>query len=404
LIREELAMDYPLPELSAFRREVINFVRENLPADIAEKVRLNIEPEKNDLYRWEQILNAKGWFCGHWSKEDGGQGWSPLKRYVFEQAAAEAGALPLQPFGTAYVGPVIAEYGTPEQKKRFLPRIIDSSEFWCQGYSEPSAGSDLAGLKMRAERKGDRYIVNGQKLWTSYAHWADMIFLLVRTSQEDRPQKGVSFLLADMKSPGITIRPIITIDMKHHVNEVFFDNVEVPVENLVGTEGEGWAIAKFLLATERLIVAETGKARRLLGQVRKVAEGTFENGQPLFTQPHFRRHFTEAEIQLETLEAFCARQLKGVAQGKVLGFEASFMKIRGSELLQSITQLGASVAARQALALSPVPLEDGSNGEPAEMTEGSALLSEYLFQRAATIYGGSNEIQHNIVSKGRFGF
>ncbi len=397
-------MDYPLPQLSAFRLEVIDFVAANLPADIREKVRLGIEPEKDDLYRWEQILNAKGWFCGHWSKEDGGAGWSPLKRYVFEQAAAEAGALPLQPFGTAYVGPVIAEYGTPEQKKRFLPRIIDSTEFWCQGYSEPSAGSDLAGLKLRAERKGDRYILNGQKLWTSYAHWADMIFLLARTSQEDRPQKGVSFLLCDMKQPGITIRPIITLDLKHPVNEVFFDDVEVPVENLVGQEGEGWAIAKFLLATERLIVAETGKARRLLGQVRKAAEETFENGAPLARQPMFQRRFTQAEILLETLEAFCARQLKGVAEGKVLGFEASFMKIRGSELLQAITELGTAIAARQGLALSPLPLVEGSNQEPAERTDGSALLSEYLFQRAATIYGGSNEIQHNIVSKGRFGF
>ncbi|MBP0438311.1 acyl-CoA dehydrogenase family protein [Tianweitania sediminis] len=397
-------MDYPLPELSAFRLDVIRFVEANLPADIAEKVRLNIEPEKSDLYRWEQILNGHGWFCGHWPVHAGGAGWSPLKRYVFEQAMAEAGAPPLQPFGQAYVGPVIIEYGTDAQKQRFLPKIIDSTEFWCQGYSEPSAGSDLAGLKLRAERKGDHYVLNGQKLWTSYAHWADMIFLLVRTSQEDRPQKGVSFILADMHTPGITIRPIITLDMKHHVNEVFFDNVEVPVENLVGDEGDGWKIAKFLLATERLIVAETGKARRLLSQVRTVAENTLEAGKPLFEQSAFRRAFTEAEVQLQTLEAFCARQLKGVAQGKVLGFEASLMKIRGSELLQSITELGSRVAARKGLALSPEPLPEGSNGEQAEPTEASALLSEYLFQRAATIYGGSNEIQHNIVSKARFGF
>lgn len=392
------------PDAADFREEVIGFVVENLPRDIADKVRRNDELSKDDYVRWQKILAAKGWYCAHWPTEVGGAGWSPLKRYVFEQALAEAGAPWMLPFGPAYVGPVIAEYGTAEQKQRFLPDIIASRTAWCQGYSEPGAGSDLAGLKTRAVRDGDGYRVTGQKLWTSFAHWADMMFCLARTSDEDRPQKGISFLLLDMRQPGVTIRPIVTMDMRHHVNEVFLEDVFVPTENLVGREGGGWEIAKFLLSTERLIVAETGKARRLLKQVRQVAEQAREGGEPLFDRPVFRRAYTEAEIALHTLEAYCSRLLKRAAAGEQPGYEASLMKLRGSELLQSITALGASVASRGGLALDPGEDAVGRN-EPADAeAETAGLLREYLSQRAASIYGGSNEIQHNIVSKARFGF
>lgn len=333
-------------DLALFKAEVMSFCAEQLPSDIALKVRQNLELEKAEYVRWERILNAAGWYCGHWPKEVGGAGWSPLQRYVFEQALAEAGAPWMMPFGPAYVGPVIIEYGTPEQKARFLPGILNSSTFWCQGYSEPDAGSDLAGLKTEAVRRGDVYIVNGQKLWTSYAQWADMMFCLVRTSVETRPQSGISFLLVDMKQPGVTIRPITTMDERHHVNEVFLQDVVVPVENLIGAEGRGWEIAKFLLATERLIVAETGKARRLLKRVHHLADQFEDDGTPFSQAPAFAVAVTEAEIRLETLEAFCARQLKGVAHGKVLGYEASLMKIRGSELLQTLTGLAMTMASR----------------------------------------------------------
>lgn len=385
-------------DLARFRSEVMSFCAENLPADIALKARLNLHLEKADYVRWQQILRKAGWYCGHWPVECSGAGWSPLQRYVFEQALAEAGAPWMLPFGPAYVGPVIVEYGTPEQKERFLPGILDSTTFWCQGYSEPEAGSDLAGLKTEAVRKGDVYIVNGQKLWTSYAQWADMMFCLVRTSIESRPQSGISFLLVDMKQPGVTVRPITTMDERQHVNEVFLRDAVVPVENLIGVEGRGWEVAKFLLATERLIVAETGKARRLLNQVQGLAEQFEVDGAPIGRDPSFAAAVTEAEIALETLEAFCARQLKGVAHGKVLGYEASLMKIRGSELLQKLTGLAMTIASRAGFRLPP---ENAGSEAEAEL---AGCLREYLLQRAATIYGGSNEIQRNIVSKAHFGF
>jgi alkylation response protein AidB-like acyl-CoA dehydrogenase len=393
----------PEQDMATFRREVLDFVAANLPPDIREKVRCNAELQKDDHVRWQTILAARGWYCAHWPEAAGGAGWSPLRRYVFEQALAEAGAPWMLPFGPAYVGPVIAEYGNDEQKRRFLPDIIASNTAWCQGYSEPNAGSDLAGLKTRARRDGAGYRVTGQKLWTSFAHWADMMFCLARTSDEDRPQNGISFLLLDMRQPGVTIRPIVTMDMRHHVNEVFLDEVFVPEENLVGREGHGWEIAKFLLSTERLIVAETGKARRLLTQVRGIAEQAREGGQPLFDRPVFRRGFVESEIALQTLEAYCSRLLKRAAQGEQPGYEASLLKIRGSELLQTITALGASVAARTGLALDLEP-DAGQDSLPDADAETSGLLREYLSQRAASIYGGSNEIQHNIVAKARFGF
>jgi len=393
-------MRYLPGELASFHRDVTDFCRTSLPTDIAQKVRFNEELTRTDYARWEQILNARGWYCGHWPESLGGAGWTPLKRYIFEQALAEAGAPWMMPFGPAYIGPVLCEYGTPRQQAELLPAILTSATFWCQGYSEPGAGSDLAGLSTRAERHGDHYLVNGQKLWTSYAQWADMMFCLVRTSRETTPQKGVSFLLVDMKAPGVTIRPIRTMDERCHVNEVFLEDVKVPLENLVGQEGQGWEIAKFLLATERLIVAETGKARRMLSQVRSLSAHFEVAGQPFAQDPDFRAGLTEAEIRLETLEAVCARELRGVAAGRTIGHEASLMKIRGSELLQLITGLAMRMAAETGFAMPP---EDQSPEDDMQR-ELQGLLREYLLQRAATIYGGSNEIQRNIVSKARFRF
>jgi len=387
-----------------FYDEVMAFVEAKLPSDLAEKIRLNVDLEHEDFLRWQRILDSNNWYCAHWPEADGGQGWSPLKRYMFEQALAEAGAPWMLPFGPAYVGPVLSEYGTQSQKERFLPDIIASRTSWCQGYSEPGAGSDLAGLKTRAVRNGDTYIVNGQKLWTTYAHWADMMFCLARTSDEDRPQRGISFLLLDMRQPGVTVRPIMTMDMRHHVNEVFLENVEVPADNLVGAEGAGWEIAKFLLSNERLIVAETGKARRMLRQVRAIAETAREGGKPLSQAPVVAREINEVQIALDTLEAYCRSLFRKLADGQQPTFEASLLKIRGSELLQSITGLGVRLSARSGLPLAPFFDDVHGNQAPTVEAELSGVLTEFLSQRAATIYGGSNEVQRNIVAKARFGF
>lgn len=386
------------PDMAAFRAEVLDFCARELPSDISGKVERNQHLERADYDRWHRILHAKGWFCGHWPVEQGGRGWTPKQRFVFEQALAEAGAPWLLPFGPAYVGPVIIEFGDDKQRKRFLPDILTSDIFWCQGYSEPGAGSDLAGLKTRAVRDGDHYVVTGQKTWTSYAHWADMMFCLARTDASGKPQQGISFLLLDMKSPGVRVRPIKTFDLCHHVNEVFLDEVRVPVENLVGAEGGGWTIAKFLLSNERMTVAETGKARRLLRQARTLAGATRESGRSLAEDPFFARRITEAEIALRSLEALCARQFEKAIAGAEPGEEASMLKIRGSELLQVITELALSAAGRGSLPYDPAQLEPGWNDAERE-DDGTPLLREYFIQRAATIYGGSNEIQRNILAK-----
>lgn len=386
-------------ELRAFRDEVRAFCRAELPADIRRKVELNLSLEKSDYRRWQKILHARGWMGGHWPKQHGGQGWKPLQRWLFEQALAEEGAPWLIPLGVAYVGPVLYTFGSEAQQKRFLPNILSADEFWAQGYSEPNAGSDLAGLRTRAERRDDHYVLNGQKTWTTYAHWADWMFCLARTEAGERPQDGVSFLLVDMHAPGVTVRPIATMDGKHHVNEVFFDDVHVPAENLVGQEGKAWAYAKFLLVQERLISAETGKARNLLGRVRRAAEEVMEGGAPLARQDGFDRARAEVEIDIRALEAVCLRLL-GRTEGDVpTGVEANLLKIRGTEIEQAITELMISVMARHGLPFDPAAFK-GDWNEPEIGPEGGVgLLGEFLYYRAATIYGGSNEIQRGIIAK-----
>jgi alkylation response protein AidB-like acyl-CoA dehydrogenase len=386
-------------ELVAFREEVRSFCREALPQDIRRKVAENLALERADHQRWQKILHGRGWMGGHWPLAHGGKAWKPLQRWLFEQTLAEEGAPWLIPMGVAYVGPVIYSFGSEAQKRRFLPPILSADHFWAQGYSEPNAGSDLAGLKTRAERHGDHYVVNGQKTWTTYAQWADWIFCLARTEAGDRPQDGVSFLLIDMASPGVTVRPIGTMDGKHHVNEVFFENVRVPAENLVGEEGKAWRYAKFLLVQERLIAAETGRIRHLLAGLRAVAASVQEAGRPLGQSPAFAARIADIAIDLAALEAVCARLLAHADGDAPGGVEVNMLKIRSSELQQRVTEEMVRALGRLGIPFDPADLDPGAT-PPADWPRGATgMASEFMYLRAATIYGGSNEIQRGIIAK-----
>ena len=387
------------PTIAAFREEVRAFVRSELPEDIRRKVLLGLELGKDDYVRWQKILHRKGWIAGHWPRHMGGCDWSPVQRYIFEDETTRAGAPWLTPFGVNYVGPVLYTYGSPAQQELHLPAIRSTDVWWCQGYSEPDAGSDLVAMTTRAERVGDHYRVNGRKIWTTMAQWADMMFCLARTGREGRQQEGVSFLLVDMHAPGVTVRPIVTLEHCHHLNEVLLEDVLVPLENLVGEEGRGWTYAKFLLSNERVLVAEMGKIRRMLAQARSLAGGIQEGGQCLLDTPRFADALARCEIDARALDALCLSQLSAQQAGAEPGAEASMLKIRGSELQQSISRLTVDVLARRGLPYSTGTVLSGAP-EGAAVPEGSSgMLREYLYLRAATIYGGSNEIQRNILAK-----
>jgi alkylation response protein AidB-like acyl-CoA dehydrogenase len=373
-------------ELSAFRQEVRAFVAEHLPADVRERAVTRRGISRDEQIAWQQALDDRGWFVGHWPAQHGGQGWSRLQRWVFEQELDHAGSPWLMPFGAIYVAPVLWTFGTPEQQAHHLPRIKRSLDSWAQGYSEPSAGSDLATVSMRAVRDGDHYVVTGQKIWTSYAHWADLMFTLVRTSTDGAPQRGVSFLLVDMTLPGITVRPIETFDGHHHVNEVFFDEVRVPVSDLVGEENKGWTYAKFLLNNERFLAAEVGKARRMIGELKELvwhnkgADHAKWNGR-----------INQLAIDALALEASSIELLSHVDAGGHIGSEPSVLKLLGSELLQRIA--GAMLDVLEGTGMS---IDDASGAvSPAS----AGHLREYLFGRAATIYGGTSEVQRNIIAQ-----
>ncbi|MCX7152075.1 MAG: acyl-CoA dehydrogenase family protein, partial [Proteobacteria bacterium] len=334
-------LDFSAEEL-AFREEVRAFVRASVPADIARKVLDHRHLSKQDQVRWQDILAAKGWLAGHWPREFGGCGWTPVQVHIFDEEAAAAGAPRLIPFGLNMVAPVIMAFGSPWQKEHYLTRIRENKDWWCQGYSEPGSGSDLASLKMRAQRQGvgvdgDEYVVNGQKTWTTLAQHADMIFCLVRTSTEGRKQEGISFLLIDMHAPGVSVRPIIMLDEGHEVNEVFFDNVRVPAKNLVGEEGKGWTYAKFLLGHERTNIAGVGASKRELATLKTIARSEMQDGRPLIENPAFAAKIALLEIELMALEVTVMRVL--AARGKAPGAESSILKIKGTEIQQTLTAL-----------------------------------------------------------------
>jgi alkylation response protein AidB-like acyl-CoA dehydrogenase len=387
------------PEELAFRQEVREFVATSLPADIQHKVLNGLILHSEDYTRWQKILHAKGWGGAAWKPEFGGTGWTTTQQYIFEEECAAAGAPRAIPFGLKMVAPVIMQYGSPAQQARFLPKILAADEWWCQGYSEPGAGSDLASVKTRAVRDGNHYIVNGQKTWTTQGQYADWIFCLVRTDAEAKPQRGISFLLIDMKTPGVTVRPIITMDGAHEVNEVWLEDVRVPVDNLVGEENAGWTYAKFLLGHERTNIAGIGAAKRELARLKRLATLETRNGKPLLRDPLFASRIAQVEIDLTALEITNLRVLAAEAESRAPGPAASILKIKGTEIQQAITELLVQVVGAYALPLRREAMAAGYQGDAVGPFYATPLAANYLNMRKLSIYGGSNEIQKNIISQ-----
>ncbi len=398
-------MDLTLsPDEQRFEGEVRAFIAAHLPDDIREKVRLDRHLGRDDFMRWQQILGQQGWFTGAWPKAFGGQEWSAMQTVIFNRVAGEMHCPELQVFGPAMVGPVLYTFGTPEQQAQHLPAIRDSSIWWCQGYSEPGAGSDLAALQTQAENAGDHYLVNGQKIWTSFAHHADWMFCLVRTSREGRKQEGISFLLIDMKTPGVEVQPIRMMDGRHYLNAVFFNNVKVPRANLIGEEGRGWTYAKFLLENERVENANLRFITQELQKLRKVASEVRSNGRPLIEDPAFAAAVSAVEIQFKTLEIGLLRTLSDMHAGATVGAgKSSFIKIRGTEIAQRITELLVQASGADAQRYQPGPLFDQNDAELVGPAHALGPVATYLFCRAMTIYGGSTEVQKNIMAKHALG-
>ncbi len=393
------------PEENAFRYEVRTFFKENLPQDIRDKLVAGLHPSKDDLVRWTRILNKKGWAVPHWPVQFGGAGWTPVQQYIFLEEQMLAPSPQMLAFGTSMVGPVIYTFGNEEQKKKYLPAIANLDTWWSQGFSEPGAGSDLAGLKTTARKDGDFYIVNGQKTWTTLGQHGDMIFMLVRTDPAAKKQQGISFLLIDMKTSGITVRPIQTIDGGFEVNEVFFDDVRVPAENLVGEENKGWDYAKFLLGNERVGIARVGASKERIRRLKQLAAEERDGDTPLIENPRFREKLSAVEVELKALEM---TQLRVVAaernreKGKP-DPASSILKIKGSEIQQAITELALEVAGPYVAPFRAESEDHGWNEPPAGPEWASPFAPTYFNYRKVSIYGGSNEIQKNIIAKAILG-
>ena len=387
-------------EERTFRDKVRAWLDANLPADLKEKVAAFAVLTKEETQRWHRILSDKGWVAPAWPEEWGGTGWNVVERYIFEEECGYAGAPQLPALSLMMCAPVLIRYGTQAQKQRFLPRIHDGSESWCQGYSEPGAGSNLSALKTKAVRDGDHYVVTGQKIWTTHAQWADWMFCLVRTGSESpRQQEGISFLLIDMHTPGITIRPLVLMDGSHEVNEVFFDRVRVPVENLVHEEGRGWTVAKYLLGYERLNQGRIGIAKRTLARLKDYCGSIAKDGRALIEDVRFRDRIARIEVELMALELTNLRMLDQMRRsGRPPGAEVSILKIKGTEIHQAISELFVQAAGPRALPLDPL----GGAFDGADAFE-AAVAPRFMNLRKMTIYGGSNEIQRNIIAKAMLG-
>jgi alkylation response protein AidB-like acyl-CoA dehydrogenase len=381
-------------EDAAFREEVRAFIAQNYPAEMRVP---NPETDltKAQMLLWHRILHKKGWIAPLWPKEYGGPGWSITQRFIFEQETSRAGTLPPLAFSVTMVGPVIYTFGNDAQKKRFLPRILSGDDWWCQGYSEPGSGSDLASVRTKAVRDGDHYIVNGHKTWTTLAQHADWIFCLVRTDPAAKAQAGISFLLIDMKSPGVTVRPIITIDGAHEINDVFLENVRVPVENLIGEESKGWAYAKFLLGNERTSMAGIGRSMRHLDKLKRIVRAEMDEADPTYFE--FLKEIARIELDVLALEATELRVVAQMARGVEPGAAASLFKIRGTEIFQQITELTHRALGNYGLAIREHPVS--ANRFMPGPDYAHTASEHYLNSRKLSIYGGSNEIQHNIIAK-----
>lgn len=391
-------------ELQAFREEVRRFIGEHLPADI----RREVQQEKMDLpreyeARWHRILYERGWSCPSWPKEYGGTGWSYEQQYIFERELALNDAPRPLHFGTTMLGPAIIEFGTEEQKQRFLPGILSGDEFWCQGYSEPNAGSDLASLQCRAERDGAEYVINGTKIWTTDGHKADFMFGLFRTDSSGKKQHGITFLLLDLGSTGISMTPIVTFDGGREINQVFFDDVRVPVANRLGEEHCGWTIAKYVLGLERFGTAEVSRSMASLARLKAIAAMSPCEGSSLMENRAFADRLAELEIDLQALEVTEQRFLFGTAGPDAMGPEASMLKVRGTEVQQKITELTVEALGYYAHAHVPEQLQDGYNAEHVGLRETGYAAAHYFNMRKISIYSGSNEIQKNIIAKAVLG-
>ena len=392
------------PEELAFRDEIRSWVNQNLPADISTKVLQAQRLTRDDMQRWAKILGKQGWLGYGWPKQFGGPGWTAVQKHLFEEECAMAGAPRIVPFGPVMVAPVIMAYGTPEQQKRFLPGIGSGEVWWSQGYSEPGSGSDLASVRTRAERQGDKYIVNGQKTWTTLGQYGEWMFNLVRTSTEGKPQTGISFLLIDMKSPGVSVRPIKLLDGEPEVNDVFFDNVEVPVENLIGEENKGWTYAKHLLSHERTNIADVNRAKRELERLKRIAKA-----EGLWGDQRFRDQIALLEVDIVALEMLVLRVLSAEKSGKNSLDIAGLLKIKGSEIQQRYTELMMLAAGPYSLPYIWEAMEAGWQGDQAAVAAlkgfpggevaNATLAPNYFNMRKTTIYGGSNEVQRNIVAQ-----
>ena len=383
------------PEEQKFREDIRAWVAENLPKDISHKVHNALELTRDDLQRWAKILGKKGWLGYGWPKEFGGPGWTAVQKHLFEEETALAGAPRIIPFGPVMVAPVIMAFGNAEQHKRFLPGIASGEVWWSQGYSEPGSGSDLASVRTRAERKGDKYIINGQKTWTTLGQYGDWMFNLVRTSNEGKPQTGISFIVLDMKSPGVTVRPIKLMDGGFEVNDVFFDNVEVPAENLIGEENKGWTYAKHLLSHERTNIADVNRAKRELERLKRIAKS-----EGVYDDLRFRDEIAKLEVDIVALEMMVLRVLSAATSGKNSLDVAGLLKIRGSEIQQRYSELMMLAGGAYSLPLIREAMEAGWQGNfPGGNPALAPLASTFFNMRKTTIYGGSNEVQRNIVAQ-----
>jgi len=382
----------------AFRAEVQGFLRQHLTEDVSRRILRGYHQTREDTLWWTRILAAQGWSVPNWPVEHGGPGWSVIRQHIFEEECFLAGAPQLSWPGVRLVAPVIWTFGSAAQKQAFLPPIRRGEILWGQGFSEPNAGSDLASLRTGARRDGDSYIVNGQKIWTSGGHHADWLFCLVRTDPAAKPQRGISFLLIDRHSPGITVRPIVTIDEGHSLNEMFFDDVLVPVANRVGEEGQGWACAKFLLNNERSFSAEVPRSKRAMARLRAIAETPDSTGRRPIDDADFATRVTAAGIELAALEISVLRCIGEDMAGAQNPFPvASVLKIRGSELQQTIGALMVEALGEDALAFHPDPAELNETMPGPDHAPG--VMADFLYRRATTIYGGANEVQRNLIAR-----
>ena len=382
-----------------FRTEVRDFLSKNLDSDMSSKMKLGIMLSKEEIEAWHSKLNKKGWLAGSWPKKYGGQNWGVIESFIFEEECSAVGAPRILPFAFNMLGPVLMAFGSDEQKNYWLPRMLNGDDWWCQGYSEPGSGSDLASLKTAAHREGSHYIVNGQKTWTTLGQHANMIFCLVRTSNKGKPQEGISFLLIDMHSEGIEVRPIKTIDGEHEINEVFLTNVKVPIKNLVGEENKGWTYAKYLLAHERTGIANVGLSKRRISELKKIAQSVKKNNINLTEDPLFASKLAKVEIDLANLEITNLRILSRAEAGGSPGPESSIIKILGSEIGQEIDNLTRQALGRRAVIHAPNILDYGYNGPQVSPLATATASGVYFNNRKTSIYGGSNEIQKNILSK-----